>query len=258
MKVKQKFLAPVYGLRKSLNKEIKLNNNLLLRNIDLLNKEYEFFEKHGLWGNYNVVLEINYRYDKNDASEPLPGISLNIINKLESALLVYGNGLTGVAGIFPDSKKSKRGEFIFYPYKTRFEDGLNKEINQKFVAYFKNFNKAYNMRPAAFDIYRKSRGRFANNDKTIDSCTVLESIFVPIGERAKKSFILNGINILGFKKNDIKVIDHLIDYRNAVIHADLTKQHRLLSGSKFTHTWFENAFELIREIIYKFVEAPWK
>lgn len=257
MKVKQKFLAPIYGLQKSLKQKIWLNKNLLIRNIDLINNEYDFFEKSGLKGNYNVVLEINYQYDNNDPSEPLPGISLNIINKFESSLMVYGEGLSGIAGIFPKLNKSRNGLIIFYPYKTNFKDGLDKEIDINFVTYFKQFNKAYDMRPVAFDIYRKSRARFANNDKTIDSCIVLESIFVPAGERSKKPFILNGMKILGFKNKDIKVISDLIDYRNSIIHADLNRQYKLLSGAKFTYLWFENAFELTRKTLSKFVEKPW-
>lgn len=258
MKKKQKFLAPIYGLKKSLKKKVKLDNNLLLRNIDLLKKEYEFFEKHGLRASYKAVLEIDYQYNPDNASEPYPGISLNIVNKFDSALLVYGDGIVGVAGIFPVSKTSGLEGVILYSSKTRYGEGLDKEINDNFVLYYKNFIKAYDMRPLAFDVYRRSRDRFANNDKAIDSCTVLESIFVPRGERLKKSFILNGMNILGFTEENIENIDDLIEYRNAVIHADMTKQHKLLSGPKYTHKWFEGAFELIRKILYRYVEAPWK
>lgn len=257
MKKKQKFLAPIYGLRRGLRKNIKLNGSLLLRNIDLFKKEYEFFEKHVLKANYNAVLEIDYQYNPDDASEPYPGISLNIVNKFDSAWLVYGNGTVGVAGIFPASKTSEFGGIILYSSKTSYEETLDKEIDDNFVLYYKNFIKAYNMCPLAFDVYRRSRDRFTNNDKTIDNCTILESIFVPSGERSKKSFILNGLNILGFSKKDIDVVDDLIEYRNAIIHADMAKQHKLLSGSKYTHKWFENAFKLIRKILYRYAENPW-
>lgn len=257
MKKKQKFLAPIYGLRASLKKNLKLDNRLSLRNIDLFKKEYKFFEKHGLKANYNVVLEIDYQYNPNKASEPYPGISLNIVNKFDSALPVYGDGVVGVAGIFPVLKTSGFEGVILYSSKTRYEESLDKDIDNEFALYYKNFIKAYNMRPLAFDLYRRSRDKSANNDKTIDSCIILESIFVPSGERSKKSFILNGMNILHFSNKNIEAISDLIEYRNAIIHADMNKQYKLLSGSKYTHRWFKNAFKLIRKILYRYVENPW-
>lgn len=254
---KQTFLAPIYGLERSLKKNIQLDSNLLLRNTDLFKKEYEFFEEQGLRANYEAVLEIDYQYNPEDGNEPYPGIALNIVNRFDSALLVYGDGIVGVAGIFPATKASGFRGITLYSAKTRLGEGLDEEIDGHFVLYYKNFIKAYDMRPLAFDVYRRSRGRFANNDKTVDSCTVLESIFVPRGEKSKKPFILNGLNILGFSKKDIEAIDNLIEYRNAVIHADMAKQHKLLSGSKYTHSWFENTFRLIRKILYRYVENPW-
>ena len=113
------------------------------------------------------------------------------------------------------------------------------------------------MRPVAFDVYRRSCDRFSNNDRTIDSCTVLESLFVPLGERSKKSFTLNGLNILMFSTNEIKTIDDLIEYRNAIINADRKRQLKLLTGSKYTYKWFEDVFKLIRRILYKYVDNPW-
>lgn len=60
-----------------------------------------------------------------------------------------------------------------------------------------------------------------------------------------------------FDTNEIKTIDDLIEYRNAIIHADRKRQLKLLSGSKYTHKWFENTFRLIRRVLYKYVESPW-
>lgn len=251
------FLAPIYGLEVSLKKNTKLDSNLLLRNINLSKKEYEFFEKRGLRASYDAVLEIDYQYDPTDPIEPYPGISLNVVNKFDSALQVYGDGVVGVAGIFPASKSSGLGGIILYSAKTRLGEGLDKEIDDDFVHYYESFIKAYNMRPLAFDIYRRSRDRFANNDRAIDSCTVLESIFVPQGEKSKKPFVLNGIKIMGFGADDINLIDDLIEYRNAVIHADRDKQLKLLSGPKYTHKWFEETFKLVRKILYGYVENPW-
>ncbi|HJZ04470.1 MAG TPA: hypothetical protein VJ327_01245 [Patescibacteria group bacterium] len=257
MKKKQKFLAPIYGLERSLKKNLKLDSDLLLRNVDLLKKEYKFFEDQGLGANYNAVLEIDYKYDSSDPNEPYPGISLNVINRFDSALLVYGDGVVGVAGIFPASKSYGLGGIVLYSAKTRLGEGLDKEIDDDFISYYKNFIKAYDMRPLAFDVYRRSRDRFANNDRAIDSCTVLESIFVPQVEKSKKPFVLNGMKIMGFGDKEVELIDDLIEYRNAVIHADRDKQLKLLSGPKYTHKWFEDTFKLVRKILSKYVEIPW-
>lgn len=257
MKKKKKFLAPIYGLKKSLKSEIKLDKNLLVRRVDLLKKEYKLFEQHGIKASCDAVLEIDYHYDDDNPSEPYPGISLNVVNIFDSALLVYGDndGGVGVAGVFP--AKGKSLGITLFTSKAHYDEGLDKEINDEFITYYNKFNKAYNMRPLAFDIFRLSLGRFANNDKTVDSCTVLESIFVPSGERSKKPFILSGMSILGFNKNEVEAISDLVDYRNAIIHADREKQLKLRSGPKYTYKWFEDTFKLIRNILYKYVESPW-
>lgn len=113
------------------------------------------------------------------------------------------------------------------------------------------------MRPLAFDTFRRSQDRFANNDKTIDSCTVLESIFVPKGERSKKPFVLNGMKIMSFNSDEIQRIDDLIELRNEIIHADREKILKLHGSVKYTFTWFEETFKLVRQILYRYVEKPW-
>lgn len=251
----RKYLAPIYGV-KGLKSDIKIDKNIVLRNINLLAEEYKLFEEHGLTANYYVVLEIDYKYDENDSSEPMPAMSLNIINKIDAALVVYGEGTVGIAAIIPTSKNDGL-PYILSRTKPNYKEYLNKEITEDFVVYYKKFIKAYNMRPIAFDWYRRSQDRFANNDRTIDSCTALESIFVPKGERSKKQFILNGMKIMGFEKIDVDRIDSLIEYRNAILHADREKQLQLLSGAKYTHSWFEDTFNLMRKILYSYVEKPW-
>jgi len=254
---KQTFLIPIYGLREGLQNSIILEKGVLIRNIDLLGKEYKTFRNYGLKANYHAVLEIDYQYDSNDASEPYPGISINVINKVDSALLVFGEGNVGTAAILPKSKTSGYTGFILSNARPRYEECLDKKLDKDFVDFYKKFLKAYELRPLAFDIYRRSRDRFANNDRTIDSCTVLESIFVPLGEKSKKPFILSGMKILGFSNKEVGIINDLVEYRNAIIHADRNKQLKFLSGSRYTHVWFETAFKLIRDILYKFVEHPW-
>ncbi len=255
---KQKFLVPIYGLKRSPKRNLDLDRNTLLRSVDLLSGEHKNFESFGLKINCDAVLEVDYEYNSNDASEPFPGIFINLVNKFDASLVVYGNGVVGVAAVFPATKESFPGGGIFVSNtKTLYEERLDKELDENFVSYYKNFIKAYDMRPVAFDVYRRSCDRFSNNDRAIDNCTVLESLFVPEKERSKKSFILSGMKIMGFNESDVNRIGDLIEYRNSIIHADRNKQLKLLSGPKYTHKWFEDTFKLIREILYRFVESPW-
>lgn len=257
MKVKQKFIVPIYGLRKSLTKNIKLGKNLLLRNINLL-EENDWFKEYGLNGDYKVILEVDYEYDPKDPDEPVPAVFLNIINLFDASLVVFGDGRVGVAAIIPDPKtEGYPGGQILFSGKIRYKETLKKEIDEDFKRYYEKFLRAYESRPVAFDVFRRSQERFANNDRTIDSCIVLESIFVPLGSRLKKPFILNGMKIMGFNPDEVASIDDLIEYRNALIHADRKKQLKLLSGTKYTHKWFENVFSLVRRILKKYVGNPW-
>ncbi len=258
MKKTQKFLVPIYGLRNSLRHKIKLDTGLSLRNINLLEKEHEFFRKYGLEGDYKVILEIDYKYNSKDPNEPLPGISFNIVNRFDSSLVVFGDGKVGVAAIIPSPKKEEfPGGAILHSSKTHYGESLKKDIDDKFKTYYEKFTKAYEMRPVAFDTFRRSQDRFANNDKTIDSCIVLESLFVPKGERAKAPFILVGLKIMNFDSEEVILIRDLIDYRNSIIHADRKKQLRLIQERKFTSGKFEKTFKLVRTILYRFVQSPW-
>ncbi len=258
MKKKQNFLAPIYGSRRSPRTNIKLDKSTMVRPVNVFEEEYKYFEKFGLKGSYDAVLEVNYEYDSDNPSEPFPGLFINLINKIDASLVTYGDGVVGVAGVVPaHNEEFSGGGILSSSTKPQYEEKLDKEIDEKFAAYYKRFVKAYDMRPVAFDVYRRSCDRFANNDRTIDSCTVLESIFVPLGERSKKSFILNGLNILMFSTDEIKTIDNLIEYRNAIIHADRKRQLKLLTGPKYTYKWFEDVFKLIRRILYKYVDNPW-
>lgn len=71
----------------------------------------------------------------------------------------------GVAAVFPVSRDSG---FILSSASPRYEEFLDKDLDENFILYYKNFVKAYYMRPLAFDIYRRSQEKFTNNDKTID------------------------------------------------------------------------------------------
>ena len=63
--------------------------------------------------------------------------------------------------------------------------------------------------------------------RTIDSCTVLESILVPKGEKSKK-FDYWWFKIMGFKKDKVVQIQKLVDYRNAIF-MQIGKNLRLTS-----------------------------
>ena len=251
-----KFLVPVYGVKPLKGDPIQLDDGVLLRGVKLLENEHEIFKKHNMRTGYDIVLEVDYSFDEDDPSEPLPGISIRLLNMIDAALVVYGEGRAGLAAILPADDSGYMG-FILSQYKPQYSEYLDKEIDSGFVTYFTNFKKAYDMRPMAFDIFRRSQERFSKNDKTIDSCTALESILVPKGERSKKSFIINGLKIMGYEKEQIEHIEKLVDYRNAIIHADREKLLSLLTGATYTSSWFEDTFKLVREILFKYVEKPW-
>ncbi len=242
-----KYVVPIYGIKMLESSPIEIESNVILRNTKLLEREDKVFEKLHLRSDYRVVIQIYYTFDESDASEPYPGISLKLLNIIDASLVVYGEGQVGLAAIIPDDTST--GVILSYA-NPHFQEYLDKKIDGQFVEYYAKFKKAYNMRPMAFDIFRRSQERISNNDRTIDSCTILESILVPKGERSKKSFILNGLKIMGYGTHEIGRIEKLVDYRNAIIHADREKLLSLLTGAAYT-------FKLVRAILYKFVESPW-
>lgn len=252
-----KYIVPIYGLKTVNDSPLQLQKNVILRTVKLLENEHEIFKKYKMSTGYEAILEVNYSFDENDASEPLPGISINLLNMVDASLVVYGEGKVGLAAILPANEPSAYGGFILSHAKPRYEEYLDKDIDSDFIKYYKNFKKAYDMRPMAFDIFRRSQERFSNNDRTIDSCTVLESILVPKGERSKKSFIMGGLKIMGYGKTEVERIEKLVDYRNAIVHADREKLLSLFTGAVYTYSWFEETFKLVREILYKYVEKPW-
>src|SRR3989338_5408623 len=130
MKKRQKFLAPIYGLKKSPRQSIKLDKNILIRAVDLFAEEHKLFESFGLRGNYDGVLEVNYEYNSNNPNEPFPGIFINLINKFDASLVIYGNGIVGVTGVFPASKEDFSGGGILSSSASpHYEERLDKEID---------------------------------------------------------------------------------------------------------------------------------
>lgn len=128
MKRKNKFLAPMYGLRNRLKEPIKLDKDLILRSVNLFEDEHKLFKAFGLNGTYEGVLEIDYEYDENNPSEPFPGLFVNLINKFDASLVVYGDGIVGVAGVFPAAKESfPGGGILISSKKTQFAERLDKK-----------------------------------------------------------------------------------------------------------------------------------
>jgi len=252
-----KFIVPVYGLKSLRESPLQLQENVILRSVKLLENEHELFKKNKMRTGYEAVLEVDYTFDENNPSEPYPGMSINLLNMIEASFVVYGQGKAGIAAFIPADDSSGYYPYIVTRETPQYDDYIDKEINSDFVTFFEKFKKAYNLRPIAFDLFRRSQERYTNNDRTIDSCTVLESILVPKGERSKKSFIVSGLKIMGFEKEEIERIEKLVDYRNAIIHADREKILRLNSGADYTFSWFEETFKLVRRILSKYVGSPW-
>ncbi len=250
------YIVPIYGLR-SLKGNIKLDKTTVLRNVDIFNKEDEFLTNAGLPNSYNVVLDIKYKFNETNPEEPIPGLNIKILNKIDACLILFEKCDAGLAAILQKQGLKYTCKYILSTKKPILHEYLKIKSEKDFVDYFKKFQEAYSKRPLAFDIFRKSSVRFTNNDKAIDSCTILESIFVPNGERAKKQFIINGMKIMGFEETYVQAINDLIDYRNAIIHADQVKTLKLLSGPKYTYVWFENTFEVVRKVLLGYVDKPW-
>src|SRR3989344_2885249 len=140
MKKKQKFLAPIYGLKNSPGQSIKLDKSILIRSVDIFAEEQKHFEKFGLKGSYDGVLEVNYEYDSDNPSEPFPGLFINLINRLDASLVVYGDGVVGVAGVAPAPKEEfSGGGILSSSARPRYEEKLDKEIDENFASYNKKF-----------------------------------------------------------------------------------------------------------------------
>lgn len=254
MKNKVKVILPIYGLSKNLSEKASLSRGLLIRPIDLLKNEHGSFKKYGIHNYSNTLIEINYEYDEDDPNEPYPAVEINFVQKIESALRVYGFGSVGIAAIIFGSSFNT---IIRSTHNPLWHDNLKEQLND-FPEFFNKYQKAYNLRPMAFQSYSRSRERVANNDKTVDCCTTLESLFVPRDEWKKSPFILQGLSIMGFEEKERRAVDDLIKYRNSIIHADSRKILNLLGGPKYTLSWFEETFELVRKVLIKFIEKPFE
>ena len=112
---------------------------------------------------YEAVLEIDYSFDEKEASEPLPGISINLLNMIDASLVVYGEGKVGFGSNYSRRYSSGYHPYILSHENPHYEEYLDKDINADFVSYFRNFKRAYDMRPLAFDLFRRSKERYTDN-----------------------------------------------------------------------------------------------
>lgn len=247
-----KYIIPLYGIKPLRKTPLQLEPNIILRSVDLLNDEHKLFVQHKMRTGYEAVLEVDYEYDENDPSEPLPGIMLRLLDMFNACLNVYDKGLVGVAAVLPAD--GDWGGYLISHAKPSYRDYMEKDIDEEFVDFYKKFKVVYVEESMGFDAYRQSRDRYANNDKTKDCCTALEDLFVPKGSFAKKEPVLEGIKKIGYDAAAADRIGKLIDYRNAIIHADKEKVLSLYKDGDYTFSWFEETFELVRYILFKFTQ----
>lgn len=253
-----RLLIPIYGLGWVLN-TIKLDNKIEIRFINDLNKENELLRKSGFnWRKYKCVLDIKYAYDPDKTDEPYPAVQF-LLNEIQASLRVFHTGAIGFAGIISQPQVSPFPLLIDLTTPSgRPLYKIDKNKLSKFPEFYQKFKVAYEQKPVAFDYFSHAQNRYVNKYKAIDYCISLESLFVPEGDRGgKKAFILQGLRSLGLAQQDIQMAEDLYDYRNAVVHANRTKQLQLLGGAKYTYAWFEECTELMRKIMSLYVEKPW-
>lgn len=249
-----KIIIPIYG-SPAINTLIQLNKDIKIRQInqteeDLLSKSINWTSIGRATCPYWYVVEIDYKYNPQDPSEPNPMYLIKHQN-IESALRLYYQNDIGFAVSIIDGKV----EILNFTSSSTAAKPFDNTTD--FLTYWGKFKKAYKRRPLAFDLFSRAQTKGASNDKTIIYCTVLESIFVPKNERRKSEFIKQGVTVLRFTNTEIQMVADLYKYRNSIVHGDRDEQLKLIGGSKFTFGWFENCTTLMRKILFKYIDNPW-
>ena len=252
-----KIIAPIYEYGLILINPLILEKDIKIRRINYP-EEPELIEENLKLPSfkYSCITEIRYTFDPRDINEPFPNIG-QLLAKIEIALRIFNGGAIGFAGIisqpkilpFPMvlSRVAPTGE---NKYK------IDKDKLKEFPEFYKKFKIAYSKKQVAFDWFSKSYFDVPAN-KFIDYCICLENLFVPPNENRKKSFILQGIILLNIDVNKNK-IETLIDYRNAIIHADSSKQHKILKDKIWsTYMFINNYEEMLRKILQIYIEKQW-
>jgi hypothetical protein len=228
-------ICPIYGLG-WVTSDLQIRADTVLRFIDLINNESDEITSTGLHAaSYKCVLEISQKYDPKDYSIDAWLNIQEIVFKIESALRIYHEGRIGVAAIIyfeSDQRQSARILDGFIPNGQE-DYQIDKAKLKSLPEFFADFEKAFNEKPVALQYFSRSQQRYANNDKSIDLCTALESLFVPNNSRgAKKVFLTQGVNILGFSIAETQMIGDLYDYRNTIIHGDHRERTAIFSKKK--------------------------
>lgn len=255
-------ICPLYGPSWVVS-DIQLGNGVVLRDVEFDGESKELTAVGLRSISYRCLLEITQDYDPKDPNDdPWFNIQSTALS-IEAALRIYHEGKVGVAAILyyqDDNRQSARILDSFIPNGQE-DYKLNKTELEAFPAYFTNFEAAYIEKPVALQYFSRAQQRFSKNDKSIDLCTSLESLFVPANSRgAKKIFLTQGATILGFSPVEVQMVSDLYDFRNTVIHGDHNQRAAIYAKkrSNYTTTWFEECENLIRSILQKYISNPWK
>lgn len=253
-------LCPIYGLG-WIATDIQVGQNATLRFVDMEVESSEIAEVGLRSISYRCLLEITQEYDPKDTSDPWFDIESTAI-AIEAALRTYHEGKIGVAAIIyyqGDQRQSAR--ILDSSIPNGQEDyKIDKAKLEALPIFFADFETAYKAKPVALQYFSRAQRRFSKNDKSIDFCTALESLFVPANSRgAKKVFLIQGVTILGFSAAEVQMIGDLYEFRNTVIHGDHNQRTAIYARRRgnYTTVWFEDCENLIRAILQKYVSKPW-
>lgn len=215
-------LCPIYGLG-WVATDLQLGQNGILRFVDMETESSEFANIGLRSISYRCLLEISQEYNPNDTSHDpwfdIEGIAITI----EAGLRIYHEGKVGVAAIiYYQDNQQQSARILDSSIPNGQEDyRIDKAKLEAFPAFFADFETAYKAKPVALQYFSRAQQRFSKNDKSIDLCTALESLFVPANSRgAKKVFLVQGVTILGFSAAEVQMISDLYEFRNTVIHGD--------------------------------------
>jgi len=256
-------ICPIYGLGWIVS-GLKLNENTTLRFVDELNNESKIIAEIGLRSiSYKCLLEITQEYDSKDYSnDPWLDIQSTALT-IEAALRIYHEGKIGVAAIIYYENGQQQSSRILDGFIPNSQEDyqIDKVKLETFPIFFGHFETAYKEKPVALQYFSRAQQRFNKNDKSIDLCTALESLFVPVNSRgAKKVFLTQGVKILGFSSAEVQMISDLYDFRNTIIHGDHNQRIAIYAKkrSNYTTAWFEDCEKLIRSVLQQYVSRPWQ
>jgi len=256
-------ICPIYGLG-WIASDLRLGKNVILRFVDNFEKkEGDGFAAIGIRSiSYRCLLEITQEYDPNDYNND-PWLDIqSIALSIEAALRIYHEGKIGVAAIvYYENSKQQSARILDGFIPNGQEDyQIDKTKLEAFPTFFKDFEIVYKEKPVALQYFSRAQQRFNKNDKSIDLCTALESLFVPADSRgAKKVFLTQGVKILGFSSVETQMISDLYDFRNTIIHGDHKQRAAIYTKKKsnYTTSWFEDCENLVMVILQKYVSQPW-